>query len=113
MALRLEETVKVTATLVVVPEHGKPRDATPEDLAALGWVQRQDIHRRIIEFMGLLGLDPEGEHSMLRYLIENASGSNGIRIEECSDGEDGMVQIREYLRPLLAGETQGEVGSDE
>jgi len=98
MALELTETVKVNARLTVTTEHGVTRDATHNDLRELGWLSREDIYDRIVDFMHRVGLDPDGDHSLLRSFVEDACGSNGIVVWTCSDWESIRNSYYEMLK---------------
>ncbi len=95
--MKIDVTMNVPAKLIVVPEYGPERDATPADLEALGWSNRRDLYVRVAEFMRNVGLDPDGEHSELRCFVEDACSLAGFRLEDCSDWDENHDRYMELF----------------
>jgi hypothetical protein len=60
----------VEATLIVRLANGDEWEAEPKDVHKFGLDRMLDVYIVLIKLLEVLGLETEGRHSSLRYLIE-------------------------------------------
>lgn len=79
MTMTTTITQPVKATLVLVPEHGPKRDATPGDLREMGYVPRRDVYYAAdLALTRIMGVGDDDRRDLTRWR-EGDSAANLVR----------------------------------